>query len=90
MAAHIEAVGPAAAALLAEIHAEAFPANQAWGAAAIAPMLQFLQISLGNRAVWRRALLAFDSIACLDAVEIEEHAQAQETVSTSCREDCGN
>ena len=39
MAAHIEAVGPEAAALLAEIHAEAFPANQAWGAAAIAPML---------------------------------------------------
>jgi ribosomal-protein-alanine N-acetyltransferase len=39
MAAHIEAVGAEAAALLAEIHAEAFPANQAWGAAAIAPML---------------------------------------------------
>jgi [ribosomal protein S18]-alanine N-acetyltransferase len=39
MAAHIEAVGPEAAALLAEIHAEAFPANQAWGAAALAPML---------------------------------------------------
>jgi ribosomal-protein-alanine N-acetyltransferase len=40
MAAHIEAVGPEAAALLAEIHAEAFPANQAWGAAALVTMLE--------------------------------------------------
>jgi ribosomal-protein-alanine N-acetyltransferase len=39
MAAHIEAVGSEAAALLAEIHAEAFPANQAWGAAAFTSML---------------------------------------------------
>ena len=39
MAAHIEAVGAEAAALLAEIHAEAFPANQAWGASALALML---------------------------------------------------
>lgn len=39
MAVHIQAVGAEAAVLLAEIHAEAFPANQAWGAAALALML---------------------------------------------------
>lgn len=39
MAAHIQAIGAEAAVLLAEIHAEAFPANQSWGAAALALML---------------------------------------------------
>jgi [ribosomal protein S18]-alanine N-acetyltransferase len=39
MAALIEAVGAEAAALLSEMHAESFPANQAWGASAIALML---------------------------------------------------
>jgi ribosomal-protein-alanine N-acetyltransferase len=39
VAAHIQAVGAEAAVLLAEIHAEAFLANQAWGAAALAVML---------------------------------------------------
>ncbi|MFN9944974.1 MAG: GNAT family N-acetyltransferase, partial [bacterium] len=39
MAARIEAIGAEASTLLAEIHAEAFPANQAWGASALALML---------------------------------------------------
>jgi ribosomal-protein-alanine N-acetyltransferase len=39
MAARIEAIGAEASALLAEIHAEAFPANQAWGTSALALML---------------------------------------------------
>lgn len=39
MAAQIEAVGAEAAALLAEIHAQSFPANQAWGPSAIGLML---------------------------------------------------
>ena len=39
MAALIEAVGAEAAALLSEMHAESVPANQAWGASAIALML---------------------------------------------------
>ena len=39
MAALIEAVGAEAAALLSEMHAESFPANQAWGASAITLML---------------------------------------------------
>lgn len=39
MAAHIEIAGTEAAALLAEIHAEAFPSNQAWAPDAIALML---------------------------------------------------
>ena len=39
MAARIQAIGAEASALLAEIHAEAFPANQAWGASALALML---------------------------------------------------
>jgi len=39
VAALIEAVGAEAAALLSEMHAESFPANQAWGASAIALML---------------------------------------------------
>ena len=39
MAVRIEAIGAEASGLLADIHAEAFPANQAWGASAIALML---------------------------------------------------
>ena len=39
MAALIQAVGAEAAALLSEMHAESFPANQAWGASAITLML---------------------------------------------------
>jgi ribosomal-protein-alanine N-acetyltransferase len=39
MAVRIEAIGAEASALLATIHAEAFPANQAWGASALALML---------------------------------------------------
>jgi len=39
MPAQIKTVGAEAAALLAEIHAESFPANQAWGASAIGFML---------------------------------------------------
>jgi ribosomal-protein-alanine N-acetyltransferase len=39
MATRIEAIGAEAAALLATIHAEAFPANQAWGASALGLML---------------------------------------------------
>jgi ribosomal-protein-alanine N-acetyltransferase len=39
MTPRIEPIGAEAAALLAEIHAEAFPPKQAWGAAAIALML---------------------------------------------------
>lgn len=39
MAVPIKAVGAEAAALLAEMHAESFPANQAWGVSAITLML---------------------------------------------------
>jgi ribosomal-protein-alanine N-acetyltransferase len=39
MAAQIEEIGAEASALMAAIHAEAFPANQAWGASALALML---------------------------------------------------
>ena len=39
MAALIKAVGTEAAALFAEIHAESFPADQAWGSSAISLML---------------------------------------------------
>lgn len=39
MAAQIETIGAEASALLAEIHAEAFPTNQAWSASALALML---------------------------------------------------
>ncbi|MBM3592953.1 MAG: ribosomal-protein-alanine N-acetyltransferase [Alphaproteobacteria bacterium] len=39
MAALIKPVGAEAAALLAEMHAESFPANQAWGVSAITLML---------------------------------------------------
>ena len=39
MAALIQAVGAEAAALLSEMHAESFPANQAWGASALTLML---------------------------------------------------
>lgn len=40
MATRIEAIGAEASAFLADIHAEAFPANQAWGASALALMLE--------------------------------------------------
>jgi ribosomal-protein-alanine N-acetyltransferase len=39
MTLRLEAMGAAGAALMAEIHAEAFPPNQAWGAEALAQML---------------------------------------------------
>lgn len=40
MATRIEAIGAEASAFLADIHAEAFPANQTWGASALALMLE--------------------------------------------------
>jgi len=58
MAALIKPVGAEAAALLAEMHAESFPANQAWGVSAITLMLG-LPVHFGLLAIQQDQPLGF-------------------------------